>query len=89
MYISLHSFAQKILYPWSHTKRPVHDWHELDEIARIWAKKTYFASNGKFYYEVIYHKVNRYFVKQMIKDSTSLFTQLFLSFLRLARQTIT
>ena len=52
MYISLHSFGELILYPWSHTKKPVHDWRELDEMARRWSDVVFRSSKGKYKYRV-------------------------------------
>ena len=52
MYISLHSFGELILYPWSHTKKPIHDWHELDEMARRWSDVVFRSSKGKYKYRV-------------------------------------
>ena len=52
MYISLHSFGELILYPWSHTKKPIHDWHELDAMARRWSDAVFQSSKGKYKYRV-------------------------------------
>ena len=52
MYISLHSFGQKILYPWAYTSRPIQDWHELHVIAKQFAAKVFNVSRGKYVYEV-------------------------------------
>ena len=52
MYISLHSFGELILYPWSHTKKPIHDWRELDEMARRWSDVVFRSSKGKYKYRV-------------------------------------
>ena len=52
MYISLHSFGQKILYPWAYTSRPIEDWHELHVIAKQFAAKVYNFSRGRYVYEV-------------------------------------
>ena len=52
MYISLHSFGELILYPWSHTKKPIHDWHELDAMARRWSDVVFQSSKGKYKYRV-------------------------------------
>ena len=52
MYISLHSFGELILYPWSHTRKPIHDWRELDEMARRWSDVVFRSSKGKYKYRV-------------------------------------
>ena len=52
MYISLHSFGELILYPLSHTKKPIHDWRELDEMARRWSDVVFRNSKGKYKYRV-------------------------------------
>jgi len=52
IYISLHSFGQKILYPWAYTSRPIQDWHELHVIAKQFAAKVFNVSRGKYVYEV-------------------------------------
>ena len=51
MYISLHSFGQMILYPWSYTKVPIDDWLELDLMARKWSNAIYESSNGRYKYK--------------------------------------
>ena len=58
MYISLHSFGELILYPWSHTKKPIHDWHELDAMARRWSDVVFQSSNGKYKYRVSNEYIN-------------------------------
>jgi hypothetical protein len=32
MYIALHSYGEKVMYPWSYTKEKLHDWQELHSI---------------------------------------------------------
>ena len=34
MYISLHSYGQKILYPWSHAGHKIEDWQDLDILGK-------------------------------------------------------
>ena len=57
MYISLHSFGQKVLYPWSYTKKRVRDWADLELMANVWTKAIFEASNGRYKYkvEIIYN----------------------------------
>jgi len=51
-YIAYHSFGQKMLYPWSHTKDKVHDWVELHHMANAMAEAAFEASGGADYYEI-------------------------------------
>ena len=37
-YIMIHSFGQKILYPWSYTSFLVHDWEDLATMGEIMAR---------------------------------------------------
>ena len=52
MYLSLHSFGQKILYPWGYTKHPIKDWLELHTIAKLFAITVSNVSHGRYAYEV-------------------------------------
>ena len=56
MYISLHSFGELILYPWSHTTVPIHDWLELDQMARKWSDTISQSSNRRYKYKVTIYK---------------------------------
>lgn len=51
-YLAYHSFGQKMLYPWSHTKDKVPDWAELHHMANAMASAAFEASGGKDYYEI-------------------------------------
>jgi len=51
-YLAYHSFGQKILYPWSHTKDKVPDWAELHHMANAMAAPAFEASGGKDYYQI-------------------------------------
>ena len=33
-YLSLHSYGQKILYPWSYSAVRLHDWQEMQDVGR-------------------------------------------------------
>ena len=33
-YVSLHSYGQKILYPWSYSAVRLHDWQEMQDVGR-------------------------------------------------------
>ena len=52
MYISLHSFGQKIMYPWSYTKRPIPDWVELHSVGKHFAAAVKKVSRGRYSYQV-------------------------------------
>jgi len=51
-YLAYHSFGQKMLYPWSHTKDKVADWAELHHMGNAMAAAAFEASNGEDYYKI-------------------------------------
>ena len=53
MYLSFHSYGQKIIYPWSYTSQKIHDWQDLDRVGRVMARAIHGSSNGKYFYKVI------------------------------------
>jgi hypothetical protein len=56
MYLSLHSYGEKIIYPWSYSSKKVEDWRELDRVGRVMARAMYKSSNAKYKYRVRYVK---------------------------------
>ena len=54
MYLGLHSYGQKIIYPWSYTGKKIHDWQELDRVGRVMSRAINLSSNGQYKYKVIY-----------------------------------
>ena len=38
-YVALHSFGQKICYPWGYTSNLIEDWYELQEMGEIMSKE--------------------------------------------------
>jgi len=47
-YVSLHSYGQKILYPWSYTSARIEDWYDLQQMGEIMAKEIR-KSSGDYY----------------------------------------
>ena len=56
MYLSFHSFGQKILYPWSHTSKPIPDWKDLDRMAHVMSEAIFHETGGRDIYRVILKK---------------------------------
>ena len=56
MYLALHSYGEKIIYPWSYTSKKVEDWRELDRVGRVMARAMHKSSNGKYKYRVRFAK---------------------------------
>ena len=52
MYLALHSYGQKVIYPWSYGGKKIPDWQELDRVGRVMAHSILRASNGKYKYKV-------------------------------------
>ena len=47
-HIAIHSFGQKICYPWSYTSNHVEDWHDLQEMGEIMSNEIQ-KSSGRYY----------------------------------------
>ncbi len=52
MYLSYHSYSEKVVYPWSYTERPLPDWRELHHVAEVLASSMSQASGGRSKYKV-------------------------------------
>ena len=52
MYVSLHSYGQKIMYPWSNSPEKVKDWRDLDRVGRVMKQAIKESSRGKYLYKV-------------------------------------
>jgi len=52
MYISLHSYGQKVLYPWSHSGNKVRDWEDLDILGGMMRETIMEASGGRYRFDV-------------------------------------
>ena len=52
MYISLHSYGQKVLYPWSHSHKKVKDWKDLHLVGNMIRDSVMDASNGRYFFKV-------------------------------------
>ncbi len=52
MYLSYHSYGEKIVYPWSYTDRPVPDWRDLHRVAARMAARMHRASDGRSRFKV-------------------------------------
>jgi len=52
MYISLHSYGQKIIYPWSHSGTKIRDWRDLDILGRMIRETIDEASGGRYRFSV-------------------------------------
>ena len=52
MYLSLHSYGEKVLYPWSSTAEPVPDWRELRHVGKKMAEAIFDATGGRDAYKV-------------------------------------
>ena len=56
MYLALHSYGEKIIYPWSYTSKKVGDWKDLDRVGRVMSRAMKISSHGKYKYRVRYAK---------------------------------
>ena len=61
MYISLHSYGQKILYPWSHRGDKIPDWQDLDTVGRMMQETVMDASGGRYFFRVGTSPVTNYY----------------------------
>jgi len=52
MYLSYHSFGEKIVYPWSYTSHPLPDWRDLHQVGIAMSDAALQASNGFTRYRV-------------------------------------
>jgi hypothetical protein len=50
--MALHSYGQKIIYPWSHTKEKIPDWKELQDLGHVMARAMHDKSDGAVQYTV-------------------------------------
>ena len=52
LYTSIHSYGQKIIYPWSYTADKIYDWRELESMGHAMADNMFHASKGRDKYRV-------------------------------------
>ncbi len=52
MYLSYHSYGEKIVYPWSYTAAPAPDWRELQGVAVHMADAMFRESSGRSRFKV-------------------------------------
>ncbi len=50
--MSLHSYGQKVIYPWSYTKEKVADWKELQNMGDSMARAMHEQAAGTVFYTV-------------------------------------
>ena len=44
----IHSYGQKILYPWSYSNKQVHDWQDLQKMGKLMARAIERSSNRNY-----------------------------------------
>ena len=51
-YLALHSYGQKVIYPWSYTEKKVADWKQLQKMGEVMARAIHKKSDGGVQYTV-------------------------------------
>ena len=52
LYMSFHSYGQKVLYPWSYTSEKIYDWSDLERVGIKISDAIFKESKGRYVYQV-------------------------------------
>ena len=52
MYLAMHSYGEKIIYPWSYKSAPIEDWRDLHSMAETMAGAIFRETRGLDLYKV-------------------------------------